>query len=874
LSGSAVQAILVENSQQKRLNVRQLVQYLAFAGALILMAFGLQADTQNRGYAIPDAEYLRVEPTQQMDLAEARASDRWQTLEEESPNFGYIPDTVWLRFAVPDLTGDRELLEIRYPQLDDITFYLLENGQLKQQVVTGDRYPFEQRPVAHRHFLFPFDTDPGNDYQIYLKVDTQGAMQIPMRLWTPGDFFEQVSVEDQLHSVYYGILLSVIFFNLFIFLALRERMYLLYVLSTAGYLLLISSLNGTAFQLIWPGLPELQNQAMMITVPAVVIFSLMFSREFLNLRQTGPTMDLLVRVTIALNIGAFVISFVTSYTFASQVTVALAIPSCLLLTVIGPMQWFRGNPQAGYYTLAWGLLTFGSAVAAANKYGLLPNNFFTAYSIEIGSALEAILLTIALAARLYQEREEKVEAREAEISAMAARRNAELRLIDQALHHPLTGLPNRTSLEMAINELINRHPDVRFSIAVIHLTNLQAITKTLGHRNADRLIELAAKRFNATVRELPGICELETSGRQTFCIASLETDTFGFVVATDEIIQTPKAMMQALEQIREPLDYLGMQLPLDPRTGTAIYPDHADDATTLIRRAYIAQGSEDARDRGLAFYQPSRDSYSADRLTLVSELRSALQNNELQLYLQPKLSLKSRTIVGVEALIRWPGRNSPIRPDEIIAIAEQTGLIKPLTRWVLENALQLRTRLGELGFPMGVSVNISPNNLREPDFPIFVQRLMNSHYSARGAITLEVTETSMMQDPVNSLRALNSLHRTGIPLSIDDFGSGYSSLSYIKQLPASEIKIDQSLITELLSQTDDRVIVRTTIEMCHSLGYVVVAEGVEDDKTLELLEEMGCDMIQGYILTPPLPIDELAVWISAFNAEDPARQLG
>ncbi|TGN38996.1 EAL domain-containing protein [Marinobacter confluentis] len=839
-----------------------------------MMAFNIQASPDTQGYAIPEAEYLRVAPSQQMDLTEAQASDRWQTLEEESPNFGYISDTVWLRFSVPDLTGDRELLEIRYPQLDDITFYLLENGQLKQRIVTGDRYPFEQRPVAHRHFLFPFDTSPGNTYEIVLQVKTQGAMQIPMRLWTPGDFFEKVSIEDQLHSVYYGILLSVIFFNLFVFLALRERMYLLYVLSTAGYLLLISTLNGTAFHLLWPAFPGLQNQAMMITVPTVVIFTLLFSREFLNLRQTGPTMDLMVRATIALNIGAFVISFITSYSLASQVTVALAIPSCLLLTVIGPVQWFRGNPQAGYYTLAWGLLTLGSAVAAANKYGLLPNNFLTAYSIEIGSALEAILLTIALAARLYQEREDKVEAREAEISAMAARRNAELRLIDQALHHPLTGLPNRTSLEMAINELINRNQRTRYSIAVIHLTNLQAITKTLGHHNTDRLIELAAQRFNATLGELPGICAVEISGKQTFYLASLETDTFGFVVATDEVIQTPNAMMRALEAIREPLDYLGMQLPLDPRTGTAIYPDHADDATTLIRRAYIAQGSEDARDRGLAFYQPARDSYSADRLTLVSELRAALQNDELQLYLQPKLSLTSHTIVGVEALIRWPGRSSPIRPDEIVAIAEQTGLIKPLTRWVLEKALQLRAQLHEQGLPLDISVNISPNNLREPDFPIFVQRLMNSYHSVRGAITLEVTETSMMQDPVNSLRALNSLHSTGIPLSIDDFGSGYSSLSYIKQLPASEIKIDQSLITELLSQTDDRVIVRTTIEMCHSLGYVVVAEGVEDTRTLELLKEMGCDMIQGFILTPPLPIDELVAWIEAFDSEGSARKLG
>jgi EAL domain-containing protein (putative c-di-GMP-specific phosphodiesterase class I) len=231
-------------------------------------------------------------------------------------------------------------------------------------------------------------------------------------------------------------------------------------------------------------------------------------------------------------------------------------------------------------------------------------------------------------------------------------------------------------------------------------------------------------------------------------------------------------------------------------------------------------------------------------------------------------------VVGLEALIRWPGRKKPIPADELIALAEQSGLIKPLTRWVLEQSLALRGQLLENGYPLNISVNISPNNLREPDFPLYVQRLMSSHHTHRGAIILEVTETSMMQDPVNSLRALNSLHTTGIPLSIDDFGSGYSSLSYIKRLPASEIKIDRSLVTDLASQAGDRVIVQTTIEMCHSLGYAVVAEGVESAEAMELLDKMGCDMIQGYILTPPLPFDDIIVWLADYKHHGRSHKLG
>lgn len=857
--------------------MRHIAQFFALAGALIIMAFGIQANPSESGFAEPDMDYIRVAPSEELDLREALASDSWQSLEGESPNFGYIRDTVWLRIpssAMPTLPGSQRLLEVRYPQLDRITFYLLENGEVRQRTVTGDHFPFDQRPIKHRNFLFDFDLNPESDYQILLRVQSQGAMQIPVRLWNPAAFFETASIEDQMHAIYYGIMIMVIFFNLFIFLALRERMYLLYVLSTLGYLLLIGGLNGSTYQLLWPGVPWLHNQAMMLTVPIALIFTLLFSRAFLNLGSTSPHMDRLVRYTVVVNLAVIVLTFITDYSIASRLTVALAIPSCLLLTVIGPLQWIRGNPQASYYTVAWGLLTVGSAVTAANKYGLIPTNFVTVYGMEIGSALEAILLTIALAARLYQEREDKVRAREAEIAAIAARRSAELRLIDQALHHPLTGLPNRTCLEMMINELIAREPGKRFSISVIHLTNLSSITKTLGHRNTDRLIELAGRRFNSIAESLPGIRAVETTEQQSFYLASLESSTFGFVTETNTLTAVPRAVIHALEELQEPMDYLGMQLPLDPRTGVAICPDHATDANTLIRRAYIAQGSVDARDRGLAYYQPSRDSYSADRLTLVSELKHALKNDGLALYLQPKLSLKTREVVGLEALIRWPDRKNPVPADEIIALAEQTGLIKPLTRWVLEQALAMRSRLLESGHALNLSVNISPNNLRERDFPVFVQRLMSSYHSHHGAITLEVTETSMMQDPANSLEALRSLHATGIPLSIDDFGSGYSSLSYIKQLPASEIKIDRSLVTDLATEAGGRVIVKTTIEMCHSLGYTVVAEGVEKQETLELLERMGCDMIQGYFLTPPLPFDEMTVWLEERDRYGKSRRIG
>lgn len=831
---------------------------LAVLILLLPLAFSCQGAEALR---FPSVEFLRVSPEAQISPIEAFTSSGWQPLENSSPNFGYTQDTAWFRFKVP-ANPQINLLEVAYSQLDHVTFYLLEDGELVETVVSGDRYPFSQRPILNRHFLFPFSPDVSENRQILLEIRTGGTLQVPMALWNDQAYFEHASVEEQLHAVYYGILISVIFFNLLIFLALREPVNLLYVLSTLGYLLLISNLNGTAFQLLWPKSPTIQNNSMLLTVPVAVIFTLLFSRSFLKLKQTAPILNRIVLCFIAVNALMTVVTGIIEYSSAIRITVAMAIPSTLLLTVIGPLQWARAKPQAGYYTLAWGALSLGSAITAANKYGLLPNNFITTYGMEIGSAFEAMLLALALAARLYQERHEKLQAREAELKAMTARRSAELKLIENALHNSLTGLPNRTNFEMQVNDLIGQSPDTRHGIVIIHLNNLQSVTKTLGHQNSDRILELVSKNLNATISEMPGAASLGQHNGRNFFLASLDPETLACVVDANTAEQARRAAVRALEAIRSPVDYLGMQIPLNAQLGVAVSPIHGTDATSLIRKASIAEGSDRAHERGIAYYRPSIDSYSASRLTMVSELQQALASDGLALHLQPKLDLKTGEVSGMEALIRWPGREQPVPADEIIMLAEQTGLIKPLTRWVLEQSLHLRSRLLEHGHQLDLSVNISPNNLREQDFPLFVKRLTSANPQHQGTITFEVTETSMMQDPVNALKALNSLASAGIPISIDDFGSGYSSLSYIKQLPASEIKIDRSLVKDLAAGEADRVIVQTTIDMCHSLGYRVVAEGVEDEATANLLKGMGCDMIQGYLLSRPLPFEQMLTWLA------------
>ena len=309
-----------------------------------------------------------------------------------------------------------------------------------------------------------------------------------------------------------------------------------------------------------------------------------------------------------------------------------------------------------------------------------------------------------------------------------------------------------------------------------------------------------------------------------------------------------------------------MMLELDPAIGVSTFPENGRDASTLIRHANVALETAEKSDRKLDYYQPEQDRYNARRLTLMSELKQAISNNHLSLYFQPKIDLNSNSVVGLEALIRWHHqRFGFVRPDEFIPIAEQTGIIKPLTRWVVKEALRVQQELLGEGHDIDISINISAKNLREEDFVSFISEALDSNQKHTNKITIELTETSMMEDPLKALQVLEDLSQPGVRLSIDDFGTGYSSLAYIKKLPANEIKIDKSLVFDLTSSSDDQVIIKTTIEMCHRLGFTVVAEGVESQHIVDILKSLNCDLIQGYYISPPLPLNKLKLWLSEMD---------
>jgi len=426
----------------------------------------------------------------------------------------------------------------------------------------------------------------------------------------------------------------------------------------------------------------------------------------------------------------------------------------------------------------------------------------------------------------------------------------EKRILKLAYEDPLTDLANRSrfsnELELAITQAALGN--LKLTILMMDLDRFKYVNDTLGHGVGDHVLREVSARLQRTVT-----C--------AECIARLGGDEFAILVkhADDDFAATARQIIAALEA---PILYEGQPLDVGTSIGIAHYPEHGRDAQTLVRNADIAMYAAKRNKTGFATYEQHYDTSQQEHLSLLSELRRAVECNELRLYYQPKVSLHTSHVSAVEALIRWehPTRGL-VPPAQFIPFAEHTGYIKLLTRWVIREAVRQCGEWLRSGLALQVSVNISARDLMNRELPEHVAELLAEHDVTPGLLCLEITESGFMEDPAHAQKVLDRLAELGVKLSIDDYGTGYSSLSYIMKLPVQELKIDQSFISRMAADAEISTIVRSTIDLGHNLGLQVVAEGVEDAAAWEMLRTFGCDDAQGYFMSKPLPPAALANWI-------------
>lgn len=424
-----------------------------------------------------------------------------------------------------------------------------------------------------------------------------------------------------------------------------------------------------------------------------------------------------------------------------------------------------------------------------------------------------------------------------------------------AFSDPLTSLPNRTLFNDRINQAINisDRQKTSFALFMMDLDRFKQVNDTLGHTVGDKLLQLVAERLQTALRKTDTVTRMRDE-----TLARLGGDEFAAVLSlVGNVEYAGLAAKRILSEMQQPFLIESHSLNVGISIGIAIYPDNGKVADTLIRQADVAMYQAKKEQRGFAFYDSEQDRHSVFQLTMESELRAAMEQNSLQLYFQPKIDMANGNICSAEALLRW---NHPERgfipPDEFIPIAEQSGLIEPLTRWVLNKALEQCTQWHSSGFPLTVAVNLSARSLHNSNITEDVaQALANWKVPAR-YLFLELTESAVMADPLHAMEILTLLSNKGVLLSVDDFGTGYSSLAYLKKLPVDEIKIDKSFVMDMIVDSNDSAIVRSIIDLAHNMSLKVVAEGVESQEIMQHLSTLGCDIAQGYFFSRPLPPEE------------------
>ncbi len=420
----------------------------------------------------------------------------------------------------------------------------------------------------------------------------------------------------------------------------------------------------------------------------------------------------------------------------------------------------------------------------------------------------------------------------------------------------LTELPNRLYFIEKLAETARIHQDSNqtFSVVVMNLDRFKHINDVLGHSAGDVLLAGFAQRIQANCKNEKDI------------VARLGGDEFGIILPNTTSQMASDICFRLQQALIAPIALNEHFVDISAGIGIANYPEHSKDAEVLLSQAEMAMDAAKSLHIDTCIYHTGLDVTSQENLSLISEIRTAVEHNQLSLYVQPKIDLITGQILSVEALVRWrhPERGL-IYPDMFIPFAEQTGHVSKISWWMLSEASRYAALWREQGSEITVAVNLSARDLMDIELPTRLQAVLNDHNISAKSISVEITESSIMDDPVRAQTTVERIARMGVKLSIDDFGTGYSSLAYLKRLPVNELKIDKSFVMNIENDADDVAIVKSTIELGHSMGLKVVAEGIENLNVWHILKEMGCDYGQGYFMCKPIPADELLAWIKKWQ---------
>ncbi|MDK9556314.1 EAL domain-containing protein [Marinobacter sp. M216] len=845
----------VQQPRRTRLFLRRWSPFL-----LLILAFGyglLATTILNTGLLKPEAtssrpppiavespqtHYLTKSLTEVLDQ-QRWLDDNWQPIPENRSGLGYFSVPVTFRVTLNN-PGDQPLRKwavVSAPSLDYIQPAVIgEDGSASLLPAMGDLYPFDHRTIALPQWVWPITLPPGSSILLF-EVRNAGPTMLPLSILEPDTVISESAGTLAWKASITGLLVFALLFNLSIVVKMKRPG--LAWLSVLMFSLVYSQLVMEGFGLwyLWPNLPEM-NRLLNITLPLCLIALCQFTPHFMPVPRNA------VRILFGISVLAFV----------HLLAIPLGLPllgqgSFLLLAMAGGtmilglvLRQFSSHVYARYYALSILAILAGSLISSLRTIGWVPINSLTDSAFFLGAAAGSLILTSAVGRQMFEERKRRMK------SDIRAQQEQRLRTLveqdyDRLLKtHRITGKPNRAMLEESLDALDSRKQP--YTLGLIRLERFNEIEQALGYRTTEELLKSYLRHLNSFLKQLLGDRLVMING---YAIASIDTATHAFALHRDEASgATGEILGELTNWLEENFREGRFAFSWSASVGIAHAPEHGDDVASALSSAGFAALD---RRQTLTVYDPAIAEWQYRQQVLMLDVEGALRNGEMWLEYQPKVCIRDKRTESLEALIRWQHPEfGPVPPAHWVPLAEQVGMIHPVTLWVMDRACQdhgqLKDRHGE---HVSIAVNVSAKDLSHPDFHEEVIAITRHHGTRPENLILEITETAMMVDATAARTMIRTLSQAGFRIALDDFGTGHSSLGTLATFDLDELKIDRSFLKDILQHPTRQRIFRAALELGDALDLDVVVEGVEDESIAIWLQQFPGLYGQGYYWARP-----------------------
>ena len=794
--------------------------------------------------------YVLAEKNQKLDQILARQSSFITSRINDIP-WSFKQQAYWLNLKIRNNTDKDEALVSHFdnPMLDELDIYQLNTanilikhlrlGELQKKLTPGQRF------IPH----YAFNSAANSESNFYVRIATTGISNTPINTYHQANFASLMQKKHLLWGLFIGVLVILGLYNLVLYYAVNDRIYITYNAYIVTCLVSVGIISGGGFY-IFPMQVQLFINYQAIAVNCLlVIFVLLFLIQFLKFDEdkqwqfwlaTGTAIVAILLLTVSLGIPEYI---------AARMFFVFLPCSYLVCFIVIFSKINSGLKWEKLYIYSWVPLLLGGASTPLVLTGIIEYSFITDHAFMLGVLIEIVLMAMALANRMRYHREQA---------------------IFSTTHDPTSGLPNISLLENKIKRLLTAHEE--FSVCLIDIENYHSLSPYLELLNLQKLESQAIEKITSILNTDNRVKVISNTHSKMLKLSRVKEGTLAFIIETTDQESMDVILNELQILIFGKIQVSGLLIHLNTRIGVCFALEDSEKALSaglLIHHALLA--IEQNKDSGnqIYFYQDLKNLNMKERLTLAHDLQTAIGTGQLRLYHQPQVNLSNGHIHGSEVLLRWEHpTHGFISPELFIRIAEDTGLINDLTKWVIDQALRHHRQLHLQNYKRyKISINISGKDISSPGFFSYVQDKMLEFNIPRKCITFELTESVMVTDHDKLRTLMHDLNQLGIIISIDDYGTGYSSLTYISQLKFDELKIDKMFISDLDKSVRNLTIVNTTIDMAKNLNLKVVGEGVESRSIEKKLIESGCDIGQGYYYSKPLPFGDYLTWLEHYNIQ-------